>query len=160
MRTPAFFRFMVPLVLATGVEISIRAVTSIDRKTWKPVTTQRSSFDFDVPLPAGASAVYFATFYPYTYSQFQQHNRPMVLTKYATTRLLGKTVHGREIRMFAITDPQVPSSTKRRAFLIGGTHGAENASMYGVEGMLDFLVSEDSLAREMRRQVIWEIVPV
>jgi len=44
--------------------------------------------------------------------------------------------------------------------LIGGTHGAETASIYGVEGMLDLLVSDDPLAREMRRSVVWKIVPI
>ncbi|MGD0011166.1 MAG: hypothetical protein ABSE93_21830 [Terriglobia bacterium] len=47
-----------------------------------------------------------------------------------------------------------PHGLKRRAFLIGGTHGAETASLYGVEGMLDFLISQDTLAQEMRGSVV------
>jgi hypothetical protein len=138
----------------------LRAVFSKDRKVWTPVPTQRSSFDFDVPIEAGSKEVYFATFYPYTLSQMQAHNGRIAHTKHATVRTLGKSVHGREIPVFTITDAQGGAATKRRAFLIGGIHGAETASIYGVEGMLDFLVSEDPAAREMRRQVIWQIVPI
>src|SRR5262249_5729892 len=138
----------------------LRAVFSNDRKNWTPVSGQRSSFDFDVPIKSGAKEVYFATFYPYTLSQLQAHNERIAHSRYATVRTLGKTVHDREIPVFTITDVQTKGATKHRAFLIGGTHGAETASIYGVEGMLDFLLSGDPAAHEMRRQVIWEIVPV
>ena len=80
--------------------------------------------------------------------------------KYVKASVIGKSVHGRDIPLMTITDPQSPDTEKRRAFILGGTHGAENASIYGVEGMLDFLVSEDPLASEMRRAVVWKIIPV
>src|SRR5262249_47636435 len=66
----------------------------------------------------------------------------------------------RDIQIITINEPQSDAAPKRRAFFIGGTHGAETASMYGVEGMLDFLISDDPVAPEMRRQVGSPIVPV
>jgi hypothetical protein len=151
----------VRIVVPNGNSIAkLRAVYSYDRKTWQPVLTQRASFDFDVPLKFGYSEVYFATFYPYFHSQMVAHNRQLRTSRYVEFSTLGKSVHGREIPLATITDPEVLPAQKRRAFLIGGTHGAETASIYGVEGMLDFLVSDDPLAAEMRRAVIWKIVPI
>jgi len=138
----------------------LRAVYSYDRKNWQMVETQREPFDFDVPLRKGEKAVYFATYYPYFHSQMVEHNRKLTKSKYVKASVIGKSVHGRDIPLLTITDPQSPDTEKRRAFILGGTHGAETASIYGVEGMLDFLVSEDPLAAEMRRTVIWKIIPV
>jgi hypothetical protein len=160
-RTAAKKARSVRITVPNGNKLSdLRAVFSQDRRHWEPVPTQRSSFDFDVPLDSGSKEVYFATFYPYTLSQLEAHIARMAKAQYATIRTLGKTVHGRDIRVITITDPQSGDATKRRAFFIAGTHGAESASIYGVEGMLDFLVSDDPVAREMRRQVLWQIVPV
>jgi Zinc carboxypeptidase len=138
----------------------LRAVYSYDRKNWQVVETQRAAFDFDVPLRRGEKAVYFATYYPYFHSQMVEHNRKLTKSRYVKASVIGKSVHGRDIPLLTITDPQSPETEKRRAFILGGTHGAETASIYGVEGMLDFLVSEDPLAAEMRRAVVWKIIPV
>lgn len=139
---------------------NLRAVYSYDRRTWQPVSVQRAPFDFDVPLEPGRKAVYFATFYPYKHSQMADHNRRLARSRHVKFSVLGKSVHGRDIPLATITDPSVPDSRKRRAFLLGGTHGQENASLYGVEGMVDFLVGDDPLAQEMRRAVVWKVVPL
>ncbi len=150
----------VRIVIPNGNSIArLRAVYSYDHKTWQPVKVQRGPFDFDVPLEPGRSAVYFATFYPYFHSQMIEHNRRLHRSRYVELGVAGKSVHGREIPLVTITDP-TGASTKRRAFLIGGTHGAETASLYAVEGMLDFLVSDEPLAAEMRGAVIWKIIPI
>src|SRR5262245_31096916 len=138
----------------------LRAVFSYDRRNWQPVETQRAPFDFDVPLRSGQKAVYFATFYPYFHSQMVEHNRKLAKSQFAKASVIGKSVHRRDIPLLTITDPKTPDSQKRRVFILGGTHGAETASIYGVEGMLDFLVSEESMAQEMRRAAIWKIIPV
>lgn len=138
----------------------LRAVYSYDRQTWQAVSVQRAAFDFDIPLEPGRQAVYFATFYPYMYSQGVAHNKRLARSRYVKFSVAGKSVKGRDISLATITDPGVDDAGKWRAFLLGGTHGQENASLYGVEGMLDFLSSEDSLAREMRHAVIWKIIPI
>jgi hypothetical protein len=88
------------------------------------------------------------------------HNGRLRRSRYVKFSVLGKSVHRREIPLATITDPTIPDSHKRRAFLLGGTHGQENASLYGVEGMLDFLAGDDPLAAEMRREIVWKIIPL
>jgi hypothetical protein len=138
----------------------LHAVYSYDREHWQLVTTQRTSFDFDVPLEPGHKAVYFATYDPYPYSKMLANDRVLAKSKYVKFTTIGKSVKGRPIPLATITDPSVPDNQKKRTFIIGGTHGSETASIYGVEGMLDFLTSEDPLAQEMRRSVIWKIIPI
>lgn len=138
----------------------LRAVYSFDRRDWQFVKMQRTSFDFDVPIEKGRKAVYFATFIPYFHSQMVEHNRLLARSKYVRFSAIGKSIHGRSIPLATITDWQVPESKKKRAFILGGTHGAETASIYGVEGMMRFLTMEDPLAQEMRRKVVWKFIPI
>jgi hypothetical protein len=138
----------------------LRAVYSYDRRNWEQVVTQREPFDFDVPLRSGQKAVYFAAYYPYFHSQMVEHNRKLAKSRYVKTSVIGKSVEGRDIPLVTITDPKTPEAQKRKVFILGGTHGAETSGIYAVEGMLDFLVSEDPLAQEMRRTAIWKIIPV
>jgi Zinc carboxypeptidase len=139
---------------------ALRAVYSFDRKSWNFVKTQRTSFDFDVPLEKGRKAVYFATFTPYFLSQMIESNKAFAKSKYVRVSSIGKSVKGREIPMVTISDWQVPDSQKKKAFILGGTHGAETASIYGVEGMMKFLLTEDPLAQEMRQKVVWKFIPI
>jgi Zinc carboxypeptidase len=138
----------------------LRAVYSFDHKNWKFVTTQRAPFDFDVPLEKGRKAVYFATFTPYFHSQMLESNKVLARSRYVRLSSIGKSVRGRDIPLVTITDSRVPDAEKKRAFILGGTHGAETASIYGVEGMMRFLLTEDPLAQEMRRKVVWKFIPI
>jgi len=152
---------VVRIVVPDGNKSAVlRAVYSFDHKNWQFVTTQRTAFDFDVPLEKGKKVVYFATFTPYFHSQMLESNRALAKSKYVRLSSIGKSVRGRDIPLVTITDSSVPDSGKKRAFIIGGTHGAETASIYGVEGMMRFLLTEDPLAQEMRRKVVWKFVPI
>jgi hypothetical protein len=152
---------VVRIVVPDGNKSAVlRAVYSFDRKSWNFVKTQRTSFDFDVPLETGRKAVYFATFMPYFHSQMLASNRAFARSKYARLSSIGKSVRGRDIPSVTISDWQVPDSQKKRAFILGGTHGAETASIYGVEGMMKFLLTEDPLAHEMRQKVVWKFIPI
>jgi hypothetical protein len=152
---------VVRIVVPDGNKSAVlRAVYSFDRKNWKFVTTQRASFDFDIPLEKRRKAVYFATFTPYFHSQMLESNKVFARSKYVRLSTIGKSVRGRDIPLVTITDWQVPDAEKKRAFIIGGTHGAETASIYGVEGMMKFLLSEDPLAQEMRQKVVWKFIPI
>ena len=148
------------VVLNGNKSANLRAVYSYDRRTWRPVLVQRTSFDFDVPLEPGRKAVYFATFYPYTYSEMTTHNKLLARRAHVRFGVAGRSVHRRDIPLVTITDPSVPDSRKQRAFVLGGTHGQENTSLYGVEGMLDFLAGDDQMAQEMRRTVVWKVAPL
>ena len=152
---------IVRIVVPNGNKSAVlRAVYSYDHKNWKFVTTQRAAFDFDVPLEKERKVVYFATFTPYFHSQMLESNKALGKSKYVRLSSIGKSVRGRDIPLVTITDRRVPDSGKKRAFIIGGTHGAETASIYGVEGMMRFLLTEDPLAQEMRRKVVWKFVPI
>jgi hypothetical protein len=152
---------VVRIVVPDGNKSAVlRAVYSFDHKNWKFVTTQRAAFDFDVPLEKGRKVVYFATFTPYFHSQMVDSNKVLAKSNYVRLTGIGKSVRGRDIPLVTITDRSVPDSGKKRAFIIGGTHGAETASICGVEGMMRFLVTDDPLAQEMRRKVVWKFVPI
>jgi len=129
---------------------------SPDRRRWNPVPTRRSSFDFDLPLPDGWNEVYFATAYPYTFSQELRHTGGLSESPHASVDVLGRTSKGRDIHALTIGDVDADC----RAFIQTGLHGAETASIYGVEGMIDHLVSGRPEATEMLDRTAFKIVPM
>lgn len=93
--------------------------------------------------------VYFAYCYPYTYSDYQEH-----ISKIATFQnkdkvrkaLLVKTLAGNDCDLLIITnfasEPQIIAE-RPSVILSGRVHPGESNSSYIMEGVINFLVSED-----------------
>jgi zinc carboxypeptidase len=64
---------------------------------------------------------------------------------------MGRTVTPKDMWGFKITDPAVPSAGKTKIVLTSGLHAQEVLGNHALEGTLDWLLSDDSRAAELRK---------
>ncbi len=77
-----------------------------------------------------------------------------------TRTRLGESVQGRPIEHLLITDSSFPDDDKIGVWIIGRQHSAEVTASFTVEGLVDFLLSDDPVANTLRRGVLFNIVPM
>jgi hypothetical protein len=128
---------------------------------WGRANEQDTRFRFEVPLEAGRDRVYFASNYPYPSSRVLE--RAIEQARHRAVRaieVIGRTERDRPILLLTITDPATPDASKRPVLLSSGDHAGEAASAWGMEGTIDFLLSDDPVARRLRRTSILYVVPL
>jgi hypothetical protein len=104
--------------------------------------------------------VALAFFIPYTVTQLKDYlarisNHPAV-----SIHTLGYSPHYHfPIQHIEITDPN-STTQKARVWIQARTHPGETPTNFVLEGLIDFLLSEDSIAKSMREQLIFHIIPM
>jgi murein tripeptide amidase MpaA len=78
--------------------------------------------------------------------------------RHVARRTLGHSVQGRPIGHLRITDLDV-TARKRGVWMLARVHAAETTGSFGVEALIDFLLSDDPVAEPLRRAVDFHIVP-
>lgn len=106
-----------------------------------------------------AEPVRIAYQYPYGDSRLTAWLERAGSTGFCTARSCGRSTEGRDVRVVTVTDPSV-SGPKRTVWLTGIQHSAETAAGWGIEGVLDFLLSDDPLAASARRACVVNAVPI
>ena len=79
---------------------------------------------------------------------------------YLTVSSLGTTPGGQELKIATITDPAYDDSNKFKAYAIAQQHAGEIPGSWNAEGMIRFLLSNDSTAQAIRRSYIFKIIPI
>jgi len=72
---------------------------------------------------------------------------------------LGREIPPLELLGYQITDPSVPADEKMNAVFMSGNHSAEATAHWTLEGVVDFLISEDPRAAELRREIVFHVYP-
>lgn len=106
------------------------------------------------------STVWVARFYPYTLTDLQLYMDSLAGNQYVTREVIGTSEYGRDIEMLTITDSTIPMAGKERVWLHGRTHPAETGSSFLLEGLIDFLLSNDPDAQAARENLVFNIVPM
>ncbi|XP_045479468.1 cytosolic carboxypeptidase 2-like isoform X2 [Harmonia axyridis] len=122
---------------------------------------------FTVSFPHEGDTVYFASCYPYTYTNLQDYlselsNHPVKST-FTTLRLLCKSLAGNNVDYITITNPQEEEEEnrkKRAIVLTARVHPGETPSSWMMKGIIDFLTSDCAPAKELRDKFIFKIVPM
>jgi zinc carboxypeptidase len=148
----------------TGLK-RVRPVYSYDGVSWRHVPegwgNDGKTFRFDVPLESGQTRVYFATHYPYTSVRALELALTRAKNRFVRSiEIIGRTERERPITMLTITDPGTPDRAKRSILLSAGDHPGETASLWGLEGSTDFLLSDDPAAQALRRKAVFYVVPI
>ena len=73
---------------------------------------------------------------------------------------LGKSLSGAEIPMIVITDFSENSKTKKTILMVGRLHPGETHSSWLIHGFIRFLLSENHKAQELRKKVVFKIIPM
>lgn len=64
------------------------------------------------------------------------------------------------ITYFKITDSNVPDRDKKKFFLIAREDSYEAGSSWAVEGLMNFILSDDPVAKQMLREMVFVIFPI
>mmetsp|Transcript_4498 Transcript_4498/g.6758 ORF Transcript_4498/g.6758 Transcript_4498/m.6758 type:complete len:188 (-) Transcript_4498:785-1348(-) len=121
---------------------------------------------FTCTFPHDEDEVYLAHCYPYTYSDcldlLARLCQPETKDRIRKT-IVCKTLAGNDCEMAIITNfsSRPEEIAIRRAIVITSRiHPGESQASYIVEGILQFLVSDDEVARYLRNNFVFKIIPM
>ncbi len=138
-------------------------VYSYDQENWQRITEvdyDSASHSFVFTQAFDQNPVWIAYAHPFPFSRLLQLMARISDREYATVQNLSTTAEGREIRMVSITDPDVPDEGKKNILIMAMQHAGEDAGGYLLEGLIDFLLSEDPEAQQARENFIYHIIPM
>jgi hypothetical protein len=104
--------------------------------------------------------VLIAYAHPYPYSREVEFINSLRSKSNITIIKLGSTKESRDINLLTITDSTVPDTGKKVVLITALQHAGEYPSGFIVEGMVNFLLSNDPVAVEARKETIYKIVPM
>ncbi|KAH8863934.1 Cytosolic carboxypeptidase 6 [Schistosoma japonicum] len=107
----------------------------------------------------------FAYCYPFTYSRLQAYLSILESKHYPHFKreLLGLTTQQRRLDLITITNPKNHDKKLKKSrivFITARVHPGETPSSYVCQGFIDFMVSNHSVAQELREHLIFKIVPM
>lgn len=139
-------------------------VFSYDQKKWERIT--------DVLYDSAAHSLTFKNLFiqdcvwvayahPYSYSRESVFVASLPKrSPYIKGDTLGWSAQSRPVRLLTITDPAVPDNEKKVVLITTLQHAGETIGGFFVEGMIDYLLSEDSAAIAARKKTIYKVVPM
>lgn len=101
-----------------------------------------------------------ATFFPFSCTKMSDFVDFVGAGQWAEKAVLGISELGRDIDLLTITNTAIPTEDKEIIYIIGRQHAAETASSHMLEGMINFLISDDVNACGLRNHFVWYIVPM
>jgi hypothetical protein len=107
-----------------------------------------------------SDSVYFAIGYPYVYSDMINLVNSIEASPFTDVTDLTFSENGRAVKLIKITDPNVNDSSKYLAWIIARQHAFETHSNYVIQGLINYVISDDYSARRLREQAILYFVPV
>jgi zinc carboxypeptidase/carboxypeptidase M14-like protein len=101
-----------------------------------------------------------ATFFPFSYTKMSDFVDSVSSSQWAEKDFLGFSEQRRDINLLTITNTEIPIEDKKIVYIIGRQHAAETTSSHMLEGMINFLISDDINACGLRNNFVWYIVPM
>ena len=121
------------------------------------------SFDFD-QITTNDKYIYFAYCYPYSFTQLDLYlsslNHYKDILRFDE---IGKSLEGNTLHMLIITnfnDSFDELANKKAIIFTGRVHPGESNGSYVVQGVIEFLLSNDPIAKNLRKNFIFKIVPM
>ncbi len=140
--------------------IPVLAAFSYDGVNWSRLPGVFSGDSKEFIATYSQNSIYFAHGYPYVYNDLLNLENRLMLNPYTAINNIAVSSGGKNVKLFTITEPCVNDSSKQLIWILGRNHAMESHSNYVLEGLIDFLVSEDPKADMLRRQAIIKIVPM
>ena len=123
------------------------------------------TFSFDTSkINTKEKYVYFAYCYPFTYTQLDKYLSSLNCYKdILRFSEVGKSLDGNIIHMLIITnfkDSFDDLANKKAIIFTARVHPGESNSSYVIQGVIDFLLSNDISAKNLRNNFIFKIIPM
>ena len=110
---------------------------------------------------------YFASCYPYTYTQLRLYINTLNKNCYNDIikfGIIGKTYNKNNIPYIVITNytsPEKEINERKCIFITGRIHSGETVSSYVVQGLIDFLINlNNPISKYLRDKFIFKIIPM
>lgn len=153
---------------------------SFDNENWTPFDNHGisgSTFNFSNASSFDQDEVWIAFSLPYSYGRAADKVAEYKLSPYVGSTIssnsdlvigqspggvddLGRTIAPRDMWGFKITDSSTPSAGKTQIVLTSGLHANEVLGTHTLEGTLDWLLSDDSRAAELRKVAEFYVYPM
>ncbi len=138
-------------------------IYSYDQENWvhfAPTEVRLNGTVLEITKRFTAPTVWVARFFPYTHADLAKYLDSIDGHPALTRTQLGLSSQNRSIEMLTITSPAPPSLTKQRIWMHARTHPGETGPSYLLEGLIDFLLSDDPDAITARQHFIFNLVPM
>ena len=120
-------------------------------------------FDFS-KITTDIKYVYFAYCYPYTYSHLTSFlNSLDIYKKYLRVDTIGQTLDGNQLYMLIITNFEDSFNTlanKKAIIFTARVHPGESSSSFVIQGLIEYLISDEPRAEFLRKNYIFKIIPM
>ncbi|XP_075925034.1 uncharacterized protein LOC116945163 isoform X2 [Petromyzon marinus] len=157
----------------TGHHIRYGPWSNPSRNPLLPAGVQFYCLDFLMEFAHVGDTCYLAHCYPYSFSELQAHVRALLAHPRRAARLrrdsLCCTRAGNSCFLLTVTDFPPDSAQDDRTeehagklgvVLTARVHPGESQASWIMKGALDFLTSDEPSAQELRRKVVFKIVPM
>jgi Zinc carboxypeptidase/Cytosolic carboxypeptidase N-terminal domain len=104
--------------------------------------------------------VFIAYAHPYPYSREVEFINSLRQKSGITITTLGRTKESRNISMLTITDNIITDNGKKVVLITALQHAGEYPSGFIVEGLVNFLLSDDPVAVKARKESVYKIIPM
>ena len=127
-------------------------------EAWRTVMgdVEGSVAAFELDLPPGETEVHWHP--PYTYTQSEAFVDSLREHPRVQVEQIGESEEGRHLPLLRVTDSG--KREKARMLIVSRFHAYESAASYTVEGMVQWLLSEDPWAAAALRGYVFSIVPM
>ena len=140
--------------------LPVLAAYSYDKITWYRITGNFVGDSKEFINKYSSRTVYFSHGYPYVYSRLNDLINQYSGNPYVNVSNVSTSELGRPVKLFKFTNPTVADSNKVLIWLMGRNHAMESHSDYVVEGLMNFLASNDAKADLLRNKAIVYVVPI
>ena len=149
----------VPFLNVSGREAQL--VYSYDGDTWLRLTHHSNDGNtYSFTETFSANDIHVATFFPFSVDRMSTAVDQAALSPWATKSVLGASHEGRDIDLLTITNPAIPTAQKKVIYSVGRQHAAETSGSHMLQGLIEFLVSDDPYAAGFRDGYVWYIAPM
>ncbi len=97
---------------------------------------------------------------PYTGEHLDRLAADHAGSPYLRRESAGRSVAGRDIPLWTVTDPEAPEGGKRVVWLMARQHAWETHTSYCLDGLVRFLLGETPEAAELRRRLLVRLLPM
>lgn len=97
----------------------------------------------------------------YTYDRVVNYVNSVATHPFVDMVTLGQSIQGRDIFMMTISDSSVSDSEKKSVWLQFRVHGNEMEQSYIFEGLVDYLLTDDStsIAHQALKTIVFKLIP-
>ena len=138
-------------------------VYSYDQVNWgriNNVSYDSTSRKFEFSHQFKAEPVWIAYAHPYPVQRLNSFISTIEKNEYVKVEELAKSKEGRGINLVTITDSQIPNQKKKTIFLMAMQHAGEDAGSFYLEGLINFLLSDNESAQRAREKFVYLIIPM